>query len=134
MLVPAIAAGALILYLATRKSTSRDVDTGIRTGTGPINHVKGKSGTEWDVQMVEAPTKPLNDGGAAVMQVILNDPKIPARKHMVIEYLQVGSPTSKPPQVRTLAAKGPSTLGLIQAAISDFGVTGAAAQAAANGL
>lgn len=126
VLLPIAAAIGLVLFLKGKGSSS-EVDTGIRQGIGGLSHVKGESGTEWDVQMTEAPTKPLAQGGSAVMQVILNDPKIPARRHKVIEYMQIGD---KRPFNRTLVATGPSTAGLIQAAIRDFGVKGPAAEAA----
>ncbi len=129
-LIPiALAAGALLLLF--KGTATSGVDTGIRTPVGPVNTVKGRSGLTWDVQMVEAPFKPLSEGGSSTMQVILNPASnVGARRHMVIEYLQTGAGT---PPLRTLVRKGPSVGGLIQSAIADFGVTGPAAEAAAKG-
>lgn len=133
-LVPlALGAGGLFLLtkmVKPKASPGMDVDAGIQTGVAAATHVTGRSGTQWDVQMVEAPTQPLSNGGSAVMQVILNDPKIPARRHMVINYMQTGAGT---PPSRSLVRTGPSTPGLIQSAIADFGVTGPAAEAASQG-
>jgi hypothetical protein len=129
-LIPLAVAAAVVVAIAKHKPKSA-VDTGIRPAIGPVNTLKGRSGLTWDVQMVEAPFKPLSDGGSATMQVILNEASnVGARRHMVIEYLQTGA--GSPPK-RTLVRKGPSTSGLIQAAIADFGVTGPAAEAAAKG-
>lgn len=126
LLILALAAGALALLA---KSQSSGLDTGIRPPIGPVNTIKGRSGMTWDVQMVEAPFKPLSEGGSATMQVISN--AAGARRHMVIEYLQTGVGT---PPLRTLVRKGPSVIGLIQPAIADFNVKGPAAEAAAKGL
>lgn len=129
-LIPLALAATALLVLA-KSSTSSGLDTGIRPAVGPVNTVKGRSGLTWDVQMVEAPFKPLSDGGSATMQVILNPASnVGARRHMVIEYLQTGAGS---PPLRTLVRKGPSVGGLIQSAIADFGVTGPAAEAAAKG-
>lgn len=129
-LIPIALAAAALLLVAKSKSSS-GLDTGIRPPIGPVNTIKGRSGLTWDVQMVEAPFKPLSDGGSATMQVILNEASnVGARRHMVIEYLQTGA--GSPPN-RVLVRKGPSVTGLIQSAIADFGVTGPAAEAAAKG-
>lgn len=133
-LIPLAVLAAGILFAASR-SKSPDLDTGIRSPIGPVSTVKGRSGLTWETQMVEAPFKPLSDGGSATIQAILNIPG--ARRHMVIEYLQTGVDHTTPgglvKAVRTLVRKGPSTAGLIQSAIADFGVTGPAAEAAAAG-
>jgi hypothetical protein len=132
-IIPIALAGVVLALLASKKSDA--LDTGIRTPIGPVNAVKGRSGLTWETQMVEAPLKPLSEGGSATIQVILNIPA--ARRHMVIEYLQTGVDKTTPGGLvkakRTLVRKGPSTPGLIQSAIADFGVTGPAAEAAAAG-
>jgi hypothetical protein len=129
-LIPiALAAGVIALLVS--KSGGGDVrDAAIETTLGPLNTTKGRSGVTWDVGMVTAPAKPLSDGGSAVMQVIFKGAQSGAKDHMVIQYMQTGTGT---PPLRVLVKKGPSTPGLIQSAIADFGVTGPAAEAAAKG-
>ena len=71
-LIPLALAAGVLIALAKSKSSS-GLDTGIRPPIGPVHTIKGRSGLTWDVQMVEAPFKPLSDGGSATMQVILNE-------------------------------------------------------------
>lgn len=114
------AAGFGLYYFLTHRTpgSSKPIDVSEIPGAAkPISApslVKGRSGVTWLVQQVEAPVA----AGVVVMDVILNDPNIPARPHMVIRF---AAPSSNP-VARSLVGVGPSTPDLIAKAKADFGI------------
>lgn len=125
-LIPIIALGAagFALYkFATKRNFLAPIDVsnipGAEKPLGPPSLIRGASGTMWLVE--EVPVK-ISRGftNEANFDVILNDPKIPAKPHMVIRY----AISRSDPTRRLLVAQGNTVPELIQRALKDFGIGG----------
>lgn len=89
---------------------------GAATPVGPPSVFRGKSGVQFLIHEIKpSPPIPASD---AQFDVILNDPNIPAKPHMVIRF-QIARSN---PNARKLVKTGESTPQMIQAASSDLGI------------
>lgn len=118
-----LATGAIVALVVTAKKSKAGVNLapinvtnipGALPPIGPPSVFRGASGVQWLIHEVK------RANGIVTMDVILNDPNIPAKPHMVIRF---SAPLSNP-ETRTLVEKGPSTPQMIQSAMSDLKVPG----------
>jgi len=124
-----LAAGAVAALAVAAKRAKAGVNlapidvTNIPGADPPISApsaTRGKSGTMWLIEEVRAGLRVFTEPNEAHFDVILNDPNIPARPHMVVRFAIIRTN----PTVRRLVKTGPSTPQLIAAAKSDFNILG----------
>lgn len=126
MVGPLLLLGAVgfgVYKLLTKRAFLAPVDVsqipGAAKPLGPPSLFKGASGTLWMVE--EVPVQVSRDlVNEAQFDVILNDPNVPAKPHMVIRY----AISRNDPTHRLLVAQGQTAPELLAKALKDFGLGG----------